>query len=59
MLGWADPGLWRSTDPQCVLWVFGAEAEGNYEGAKITVYIRGKKAGERRLVVLKSDITIK
>lgn len=62
LLGWADPGLWRSRDSQNVVWVFGPEAEGSYQGAqgaKVTIYIRGKKAGEGRLVVLKSDITIK
>lgn len=51
--------MWRSKDSQNVVWVFGHEDEGSCVGAKITVYIRGKKVADGRLLVLKSDITIR
>lgn len=54
--GWADLGLWQSRDSQCTVCVLGPEDERSYGGAKKTVYIRGRKAGEGRLGIPKSDV---
>lgn len=49
--------MWQSTDSQNVVWVLRPVAKGSYRGAKVTLHIKGTKAGDEKLEVLKSNVT--